>query len=145
MRRLMVPLLVAALALALLTPADVAHGQEATGAAPAIPPIVWTLTAFPDVGAIAEPGRYTAQFLPDGTVSVRADCNWVSGFWSGENGALDITITTSTLVGCPPDSLEQPFVAALDAVTSYTVDGFTLVLSSPAGAMQFAPDMPAMA
>jgi heat shock protein HslJ len=111
----------------------------------AIPPVVWQLTAFPGVGPIAEPGRYTVQFLPDGSVSIRADCNWVGGFWSGGEGALDITTTTSTLAGCPPDSLEQTFVQALDAATSYAVDGVSLVIAGPAGEMHFSPALPAMA
>jgi heat shock protein HslJ len=134
--------------LSLVVPASAQLMQEqgpVTDAAPAIPPIVWQLVAFPGVGVVDEPGRYTAQFLPDGTLSLRADCNWVGGFWSGANGVLDITVSTSTLVGCPPDSLEQPFVQALDAATAYVVDGFTLVITTPSGDLQFTPEMPAMA
>jgi heat shock protein HslJ len=120
--------------------------QVPTPAAQAvIPPVVWNLIDFPGVGPINEPGRYTVQFLPDGQVSARADCNWVGGFWSAANGALDITITQTTLVGCPPDSLEQPFVVNLDEATSYTLDGFLLTISSPNGTMSFSPEMPAMA
>ena len=117
---------------------------DAGGLAP-IPPIVWQLTFLSSAGAIGDPGRYTAQFLPDGTVSIKADCNWVGGVWSGGNGALDVTVTTSTLVGCPPDSLEQPFVQALQEATAYAVDGVSLIITGPAGEMQFSPAMPAMA
>jgi heat shock protein HslJ len=111
-----------------------------------IPPIVWNLIEFPGVGPIAEPGRYTAQFLPDGQISIRADCNWVAGFWTaGTDGTLDITITQTTLAGCPPDSLEQPFVVNMDEATFYTLDGFLLTIAGPQGTMAFAPAMPAMA
>ena len=74
-------------------------------AASGIPPFVWSLTSFPGVGAIAEPGRYTVQFMADGTVAVGADCNRAAGVWSGGDGAIDITVTLSTLALCPEDSL----------------------------------------
>ena len=119
--------------------------QEDQGGWAAIPPVVWQLTYLSSAGAIGDPGRYSAQFLPDGTVSIKADCNWVGGFWSGGNGALDVTVSTSTLVGCPPDSLEQPFVQALQEATGYAVDGVSLVITGPAGEMQFSPAMPAIA
>jgi heat shock protein HslJ len=116
---------------------------ETTRALPAaqvvdgIPPLVWTLTDFPGVGAIAEP-IYTVQFLADGVVDILADCNRAGGVWSGSGGALTITVTTSTLAYCPPDSLSQPFLQALDGVTGYTLAGTTLVLHGAAGDMTFA-------
>ena len=114
--------------------------------APAIPPIPWQLTAFPGVDAGIEPGRYTVHFLPDETVNIRADCNWVAGFWSGANGALDVTVTMTTVAECPVGSLEEPFVQGLDAATSYAfADGMTLIITGPAGEMRFTPAMPAMA
>jgi heat shock protein HslJ len=102
-----------------------------------IPPFVWSLTSFPGVGAIAEPGRYTVQFIADGTVAVGADCNRAAGVWSGGDGAIDITVTLSTLALCPEDSLGDPFVQALDAVTSYTLAGGTLTLHGPSGDLVF--------
>jgi heat shock protein HslJ len=134
----------AALLIASLLPAT-ASAQEDPGGFAAIPPIVWQLTYLSSAGAIGDPGRYTAQFLPDGTVSIKADCNWVGGFWNAGNGALDVTVSTSTLAGCPPDSLEQPFVQALQEATGYAVDGVSLVITGPAGDMQFSPAMPAIA
>jgi heat shock protein HslJ len=146
MRRLAVPILLAALVGVLALP-GAAHAQELpdTPDAVVIPPVVWVLTSFPGVGAIADPERYTVQFVPDGTINARADCNWKTGVWSGGNGALDVTITMSTVAGCPEDSLEDPFVQALDAATSYLVDGFTLILTGPTGEMSFSPALPAMA
>ncbi|MFN8590494.1 MAG: META domain-containing protein [Thermomicrobiales bacterium] len=110
-----------------------------------IPPIVWNLIEFPGVGAINEPGRYTAQFMEDGQISIRADCNWVAGFWTAADGVLDITITRTTLVGCPPDSLEQPYVVALDNATGYSLNDFLLIIYTADGEMHFAPSMPGMA
>lgn len=150
MRSVLFSLVVAAILAAGFAPGETVRAQtvvtpEAGTSASAIPPIVWNLIAFPSVGSINEPGRYTVQFLQDGQVSARADCNWVAGLWTSTGGALDITITQSTLAGCPEDSLEQPFTMALHEATSYTLDGFLLTISGPNGTMQFAPEMPAMA
>lgn len=107
----------------------------------AIPPIVWSMTEFPTVGALNEPGRYTVQFLEDGQISAHADCNWVAGNWIAADGVLDVTITRTTLAACPEDSLEQPFVQALHDATSYAIDGFSLTISGPTGDMRFMPNV----
>ena len=104
-----------------------------------IPPFVWSLTSFPGVGSIAEPGRYTVQFLADGTVAAGADCNRAVGIWSGGDGAITITITASTLALCPEGSLGETFVQGLNGATSYTLSGATLVLHGAAGDMTFTP------
>jgi heat shock protein HslJ len=142
---LMVAVLLAA---ASLVPAYSTSAQEVPpdAAAPAIPPVPWQLTTFPGITTGIEPGRYTVHFLPDATVNIRADCNWVAGFWTGASGALDVTVTMTTVAQCPPGSLEEPFVQALDEATSYTfADDMTLIISGPAGEMRFTPAMQAMA
>ena len=108
MRSTLILLVAALLAVASLMPASSASAQDIPeGApAPAIPPIPWQLTVFPGMEAGIEPGRYTVHFLPDGTVNIRADCNWVAGFWSGANGALDVTVTMTTVADCPAGPLE---------------------------------------
>jgi heat shock protein HslJ len=136
------------LAAACLLPASSASAQDIPEGAPtpAIPPIPWQLTAFPGVETGIEPGRYTVHFLPDETVNIRADCNWVAGFWSGANGALDVTVTMTTVAECPSGSLEESFVQELDEATSYTfAEGMTLIITGPDGEMHFTPAMPAMA
>src|SRR5688572_25078656 len=148
MRSSLILLVAALLAVVSLMPASSASAQDipSEAPAPAIPPIPWQLTAFPGVAASIEPGLYTVHFLPDETVNIRADCNWVAGFWSGANGALDVTVTMTTVAECPAGSLEEPFVQALDEATSYTfADDMTLIITGPAGEMHFTPAMPAMA
>ena len=148
MRALTIPLCALLLALSSLLPAGSVGAQETPppAAAQAIPPLIWQLTAFPGAGPI-EPGRYTVQFAPDGTVAIRADCNWVLGAWTGGGGAVDITVTQTTVAACPADSLEQPFVQALDGATAYVLDAGMggLILTGPGGEMRFAPVLPAMA
>ncbi len=120
-----------------LVPADSSHAAPLPQAASGIPPFVWSLTSFPGVGTIAEPGRYTVQFMTDGTVAVGADCNRAGGVWSGGDGAIDITVTLSTLALCAEGSLGDSFVQALDAATGYTLSGGFLKLYGPAGEMTF--------
>ena len=148
MRSRLLLIIAVLLAAASLVPVYSVSAQDAPIAAPApaIPPIPWQLTTFPGVTTGIEPARYTVHFLPDETVNIRADCNWVAGFWSGANGALDVTVTMTTVAECPSGSLEEPFVQALDEATSYAfADGMTLIISGPAGEMRFTPAMPAMA
>src|ERR687898_1290842 len=148
MRSPLIVMVAVLLAATSLLPTYAASAQEIPpdAPAPAIPAIPWQLTAFPGVDTGIEPGRYTVHFLPDETVNIRADCNWVAGFWSGANGALDVTVTMTTVAQCPPGSLEESFVQALDEATSYTfADNMTLIITGPAGGMHFTPAMPAMA
>ena len=148
MRSPMILMVAVLLAAASLLPTYSASAQDirSEAPAPAIPPIPWQLMTFPGIDAGVEPGLYTVHFLPDGTVNIRADCNWVAGFWSGANGALDVSVTMTTVAQCPAGSLEESFVQALDLATSYTfADGTTLIITGPAGEMRFTPAMPAMA
>ena len=52
-------------------------------------------------------------------------------------GALTITVTTSTRAYCPPPSISEPYLAALNGVTGYTLLGTTLVLHGVAGDLTF--------
>ena len=148
MRSFLVLMVAVLLAATSLMPASSTSAQDIPedAPAPAIPPIPWQLTAFSGVETGIEPGRYTVHFLPDETVNIRADCNWVAGFWSGANGALDVTVTMTTVAECPSDSLEESFVQGLDEATSYTfAEGMILIITGPDGEMHFTPAMPAMA
>ena len=123
------------LALLLLNGPGAAAGSRAQTVS-SIPPFVWTLTAFPGVGPVVEP-LYTVQFLPDGLVDIGADCNRAGGTWSGGDSALAIAVTTSTVAYCPPPSISEQYLAALNGVTGYTLLGTTLVLHSAAGDLTF--------
>lgn len=137
MRAMRIGLLIIMMAALGLIRADVGRAAPLPQETSGIPPLVWSLTSLPGVGAIVEPGRYTVQFMADGTLGVGADCNRAAGVWSGSDGAIDTTVTLSTLALCPENSLGDAFVQALDAVTGYSVSGGTLTLHGPAGDMAF--------
>jgi len=99
-----------------------------------IPPIVWQTIAITDpAGAtteIIDPARYTAQFLPDGSLLIRADCNRGRSSYEIAGTKLIVHPGVSTLALCPPDSHDQAFVAALHGADSFAFDDEGLLLLS---------------
>jgi heat shock protein HslJ len=87
---------------------------------------------------VADPTRYTIEFQPGGTLAIRADCNNVLGSYTMSGSQLNIELGPSTLVGCPPDSQADQFLAGLSQAASYSIDGGTLQLGlSTGGQMTF--------
>jgi len=94
-----------------------------------------------DVTKAPDPTRYTIEFIEDGAVGIRADCNQVTGVYTASNGELQITPLTSTQALCLPPSLEGEFVQELGAASTYAVeDGVLTVATDVAdGQMIFSP------
>jgi len=88
----------------------------------------------------AEPSHYTVEFMPDGKLHVRADCNRVGGNYSLEGKRLAIELNHSTRAMCPPDSLDEAFKKDLGAAAIYFFkDEFLyLDLKYDTGTMKFA-------
>jgi heat shock protein HslJ len=132
------------LLLLLFTPAS-----QATPVPPrevGIPPIIWELVEMPgDDGQpieIAEPARYTIQFLPGGKLAVGADCNRVGGNYTIDGEKLDLELTMSTLALCPPDSQADPFQRMVENATSFEFDpDGQLLLSGDDGTLRFRPSL----
>ena len=72
----------------------------------------WNQTVYNDGRRVGPPDstHYTVQWLKDGTLAVKADCNSKGGSYSLQGDSLSVTITRSTLAACPEDSLENLFV-----------------------------------
>jgi heat shock protein HslJ len=87
-----------------------------------------------------DPSHYTITFKPDGTLSIRADCNRAGGKYTLEKSALTIEVTHSTRAACPPDSLEQTFLKNLNATAIYFMrEGHLYIdLKYDTGTMKFA-------
>jgi heat shock protein HslJ len=88
-----------------------------------------------------DPDHYTLQLLPEGNVSVRADCNRAGGVYRIEDHQITMDITHSTMAACPPDSLEQDFIKDLNAAAIYFIRDGTLFidLKYDSGTMEFLP------
>ena len=81
----------------------------------------------------------TAEFAADGTLSGTGGCNSYSGTWATTGtDALDIGPIAATAKGCPDPagSTESQYLAALDAVATYAIEGRTLTLRDKGGATQ---------
>jgi heat shock protein HslJ len=87
--------------------------------------VIWGLESIDGTGgttANPEPERYTVQFLPDGTVAVRFDCNSGGGTWSADGASLSIGELMTTLIGCPdPSPLEPRFSRGLSEAISWSL------------------------
>ncbi|NKQ36434.1 MAG: META domain-containing protein [Chloroflexi bacterium] len=77
----------------------------------------WQWVSFSDpangLQDIPEPERYEMVLNEDGSINVKADCNQVSGSYTVEGSAIEITFGPSTLAACPEDSLGDQFVQDL--------------------------------
>lgn len=114
---------------------------------PALTGVVWEWVGFEggDGSQItaADPSRYTLEFLDDGTVRVKADCNSGSGEAKIDGSSIDLTVAT-TLIGCPADSQASDFLRYLDEANSFVIrDGLlALALPADAGIALFRPTLP---
>jgi|WetSurMetagenome_2_1015567.scaffolds.fasta_scaffold707929_1 heat shock protein HslJ len=91
---------------------------------------------------VPTPANYTLQFLSEGQVSIKADCNTGSGRYAVTNNVdLTISIETLTRAICPPESLSDEYINELNDTGSYKVEpNGELVLSLKSGAgMRFKP------
>jgi heat shock protein HslJ len=84
--------------------------------------------------------RYTLKLLPDGRLSIRADCNSGGGKYLLRGSEISLEITHSTLATCPPGSLESIFIQNLKAAAIYFIEGDQLYidLKNDSGTMRFA-------
>jgi heat shock protein HslJ len=85
------------------------------------------------------PANYTLQFNPDGTVAAQVDCNRSNGTYQADETNLTITLGPTTLMACPPPTLDNVFRQQLSNVSSYFFDGDSLVLlwKMDSGSMKF--------
>jgi heat shock protein HslJ len=83
---------------------------------------------------VPNPAGYTLEFLADGSGGIRADCNIgnLTYVLTGTNG-IDITLGISTLVACPPGSLDTEYRRQLEEAATHQVQGDTLTLGLPQG------------
>ena len=121
-----------ALASLLLVPSMVVGPATPTATASGIPPVIWELVSFsePESGpvTIADPSRYTVQFLPEGRLLARLDCNQGSAGYTAAAGVLTLTPLAVTTAICPPDSEDPRVQTILESATSYAFDPDGLLL-----------------
>lgn len=93
-----------------------------------------TTDASGNILSVPNPSQYTIQFLTTGTYQGKADCNSITGAYTVNGSALQISPGISSLVACPPGSLADQFTAQLFSVESFAMQGTALVLNLKGGA-----------
>lgn len=73
--------------------------------------------------------NYTITFVDEDTFYSRVDCNSMSGTYSTEGSTISLTPGPSTLIACPPGSMDSEFVDYLSraVIYSFTDDGDLLI------------------
>ncbi|MFN2270399.1 MAG: META domain-containing protein [Anaerolineae bacterium] len=132
-------------------PEPTAAAQEGSTPPPetvSIPPtdyqnITWSWVSFTDPvngpQDIPQPERYQITLNPDGTISVKADCNMVSGTYAVEGSNISIELGPSTMAMCPEDSMADPFTQHLTAASIMFFDSGDMLFDTFAdsGTMRF--------
>ena len=93
--------------------------------------------------AVADPSRYSIEFMEDGTAAIKADCNQVTATYTTDaTGALTITPGASTMALCPEDSQDQLFVSSLSSAAGYFFQEGRLFIDqvADAGTLEFMPE-----
>jgi heat shock protein HslJ len=102
------------------------------GLAPAIigAPWQWVVSLYNnDTKAVPEnPEDYLLELLPEGRLTVKADCNTAMGTYTLDGDQLSLNVTASTMMACPSGSLAEEFLKDLNAAQSYLMDGEDLII-----------------
>ena len=130
----------------LLLPGLLAVLATPTPVAATIPPVVWELVNFTEPTSapvtIADPTRYTVQFLPDGELVARLDCNHGRGGYTASQGRLALTALRATRMRCPSASAAMRFQTILQGATSYAFDpDGLLLLHGDTGSLRLRPEL----
>jgi heat shock protein HslJ len=79
---------------------------------------------------VDDPDKYTLELLPNGQVSIQADCNRALGTYTldGASG-LNLELGPTTLAECEPGSLYDKYLELLPWIRTYVLQGDQLVLN----------------
>jgi heat shock protein HslJ len=86
-----------------------------------------------------DPSKYTIEFGADGALEGRADCNRIRGRWMAAGDSMTLGPFAMTRAMCPPGSLSDRYVRALEsAVTWRVLDGrLTVATKLASGVLHF--------
>ena len=80
-----------------------------------------------------DPAKYTVAFGTDGRAAFRIDCNRGNGSWEAtESGELTFGPIATTLMACPPPTIDQRVSSALSQVRGYVLEDGRLHMSMQA-------------
>ncbi len=108
--------------------------------------VVWQLQQIrynnDELIKVDNPSNYTIEFLPDGQVQIKADCNRARGTYTQQDSSISIKIGPTTRAMCPPESISDQYLKELQsAVIFFFQDGnLYFDLKFDTGTMKFIPD-----
>lgn len=146
MRTLRLTLTTLSLALAACTPLDPpvpgAPGQEGPAVSPALTGTRWDLTQYGDPAAPQTPvadSQPVLSFDRDGQLGHTTGCNGMGADYTLDGTALTIGDVMQTLMACdePLMTQEAAIGQALQAATTLTQTGDTLVIAYPGGELRY--------
>ena len=86
---------------------------------------------------VAEPERFTLEFVSGERLSIKADCNRASGGYGLSGATLTVGPLASTKAYCSSAPFDDEYLGLLGGENAASVTATTLVLSSPRGALRF--------
>lgn len=100
----------------------------------------WTLTTIASgdaVSSVLNGTEVTAVFTADGTVSGSAGCNRYSGSYTWSGDQLSFSALASTKMACADDVMaqESAFLASMQDVASFAIEGGQLTVSDASGTL----------
>lgn len=90
---------------------------------------------------VTVPSSYTMTLLPDGSVTLRVDCNLGGGTYTLDGSQIAMEVAVMTRVACPEGTLSNEFIRDLNGAAAYVMDGEDLIINlfADAGNMRFQP------
>ncbi|AKB25062.1 hypothetical protein MSMTP_1593 [Methanosarcina sp. MTP4] len=118
-----------------LEPAEITPSEPEIISVDDITSIEWQWTGLLETDPVAQsvvpdPENYTLSLFPDGTYSIKADCNRGSGSYTLEGNTLTLGPGPMTLAACGPDSLYDQYVTLLFNVKSVAMENGQLIVYS---------------
>jgi len=119
---------------------DMTFEQEVAPVALPLVGTTWTLTTIASgdaVSSVLSGTEVTAAFTADATVSGSGGCNRYSGSYTWTGDQLSFAPLASTKMACADDVMAQEgaFLASMEQVASFAIDGSQLTLSDDSGAL----------
>lgn len=74
------------------------------------------------------PDNYTLEFMPDGRVDAKLDCNGGSGGYRIDGKSIRFGPLATTKMMCPPGSMDVKFAQQIDAARIWFMHGDTLMI-----------------
>ena len=68
---------------------------------------------------VDNPANYTIEFLSDGQINIKADCNRARGTYTQEGNSISIKIGPTTRAMCPTESISEQYLQELQAATIF--------------------------